>query len=186
MIKIEGYHGTDLECAQKIVNTEFSFNYSETHWLGNGSYFFIDESLAKWWTHNPSKRFGVKVNTGAILKCTILLKEGHYLDLRNLQHFEFMVKVYYEEFLPKLKEGVFKLTKVNIPRIRCAFCDFLNTRYDIGVIIANFSEPEQSYLPIEYATSNSLVSLFYIETQMCVFDNKYISRKEICYIVKED
>ena len=86
MIKIEGYHGTDLECAQKIVNTEFSFNYSETHWLGNGSYFFIDESLAKWWTHNPSKRFGVKVNTGAILKCTILLKEGHYLDLRNLQH----------------------------------------------------------------------------------------------------
>ena len=182
MITIEGYHGTDLECAKKILKNDFTFKYNDSHWLGNGIYFFLDEALAKWWTNKPSKRFGTDVSVGAIIKCNVILKEGHFLDLRNLSHFEFLVETYYTEFLPILKNGAFNKSQLTLPKIRCSYCDFLNEHYDIDVIIGNFSEPEQAYLPFEYATSNSILNLFYIEAQICVFETSNIKNKEIYYV----
>ena len=56
VLKLQVYHGTEFEIAQKICKEEFICKKNLEHWLGNGIYFYLDKPLAKWWTTNPSKK----------------------------------------------------------------------------------------------------------------------------------
>ncbi|MFR2561553.1 MAG: hypothetical protein ACLS8R_01670 [Anaeromassilibacillus sp.] len=44
------YHGTDRERAEKILAGAFRVKANDEHWLGTGVYFYLDASLARWWT----------------------------------------------------------------------------------------------------------------------------------------
>lgn len=176
---LEVYHGTDLENANRILSTDFIYKQSATHWLGNGVYFYIDLSLAKWWTSNPSKTYGVKVTTPAIVKVTIEIPDSvSFLDLRKLSDYKEFSNIFFDEYLPLLRLGTFSINSTNRRRIRCSFCDYLKAQYSLKAIIGNFSLPNQPYLT-HYKSLASQLQLYYIETQMCLFDTSYIIKKEL-------
>lgn len=176
---LDVYHGTDLSNAKRIVSTDFIYKHSETHWLGNGVYFYIDLSLAKWWTSNPSKVYGVKVTTPAIVKAVIEIpNDVGFLDLRKLSDYKEFSDIFFNEYLPLLRLGAFSINSANRRRIRCSFCDYLKAQYSLKVIIGNFSLPNQPYL-IDYKSLASQLELYYIETQLCLFDTGYIIKKEL-------
>lgn len=176
---IETYHGTDLENARHILDTNFICKHSKLHWLGNGIYFYFDLSLAKWWTTNPSKKFGVEVTTPAIVKATIEIPDSaSFLDLRKLSDYKEFSNIFFDEYLPLLRLGTFSINSTNRRRIRCSFCDYLKAQYSLKAIIGNFSLPNQPYLT-DYRILASQLQLYYIETQMCLFDTSYIIKKEL-------
>ena len=75
-MNILAYHGTDYNIAELIVSHGFTFNRNPKHWLGNGIYLYQDYSLAKWWTTNPTKKFGSNVKERAIVFCNVNLDEN--------------------------------------------------------------------------------------------------------------
>lgn len=179
-MEMEVFHGTDLANAHNIIADNFIYRPNNAHWLGNGVYFYIDLALAKWWTTNPSKKFGVKVKNAAIIKATIEISNTDYLDLRNLRDYKMFSKIFFNEYIPMMKYGSFGYNKKNINIIRCSFCDYLKAQYDLKAIIGNFSIRKQPYLKSHQELSSQL-KLFYIETQLCLFDTACIIHKELLY-----
>lgn len=177
---LTGYHGTDLHCAKQIMSSTFKFKYNDKHWLGNGVYFYLDFSLARWWTTNPSQKFGVRVTAPAIVEVDFNFDEGkdEILDLRKLSDYDTFTKIYFDEFIPLIESGVFDFSLLSTNRIRCSFCDYLKRQYDLKAIIGNFSLPNQPYISDRYRELQSKMKLSYIETQLCVFDlNVIVSKK---------
>ena len=70
VLKLKLYHGTDFDIAQKICAEGFMCKTNLEHWLGNGIYFYLDKPLAKWWTTNPSKKFGTVIKQPVVLEQT--------------------------------------------------------------------------------------------------------------------
>lgn len=176
---LEVYHGTDLSNAKRIVKTEFIYRYNKKHWLGNGIYFYLDLSLAEWWTTNPSEKFGVKVKDAAIVKTILEIQDNNLLDLRKLSDYTEFTELYFNEYIPLLNSGVFDIAITNRKQIRCSFCDYLKRQYDLQAIIGNFSLLTQPYLPDKYKEFSKNMNLYYIETQLCLFDNNCIIEKSI-------
>lgn len=184
-IELVVYHGTDYNIAKIIEKNNFKYRKSKKHWLGNGIYFYIDISLAQWWTTKPSNDFGTDVIKAAIIKCTLSLREDRVLDLRKLDNYIWFVNQYKDRFLPRVyKDEILvkkdKITgKYNTKRLRCAFCDFLRHQYKIDAIIGTFDLPRQPYLPKEYGDGFIDFQLNYIETQICIFDKRLVKNKEV-------
>ena len=88
------YHGTDQSVAQDILRQGFRCKENKEHWLGEGIYFYIDKSLAEWWTTNPTTKHGMAINNPAIIECTIEVDEDKVLDLRTLKGYEKYVDLY--------------------------------------------------------------------------------------------
>lgn len=172
------YHGTELGCAKNILNKEFTIKRNDEHWLGNGVYFFEDEDLARWWTTNPTSKYGTTVKEPAILKCKILIDEQDILDLRRLQDYKHFCNIYKDIYLKKiLRNGPDDAPKIS--QIRCAYCDFIQEYFQYKIIIGTFYKPTQPYLPLKYGKYFTKFELPYIEIQYCVFDNNVIVGKEI-------
>lgn len=182
---IEGYHGTDYLIAQKIAQDSFVFKYNEEHWLGNGVYFYLDFSLAEWWTSKPSKKFGADVYKPAIIKCSLSIDEDEVIDLRKLKDFLEFSKIYKNDFLPEVFSGRIACHGVNgnsifnTKKLRCTYCDYLKTQYEIRAIIGTFHLPEQPYLIEDYGDGFKRFDISYTETQICVFDQNIITDKKI-------
>lgn len=178
-MQITAYHGTDLKIAHNICNTGFKIGYNEKHWLGNGVYFFIDYDLADWWTSNPSKTFGSLITQPSILQVEIDCPENEILDLRSLNNYREFTQIYIDDFLPDVYKGVFDFSYKDSQKLRCAFCDYLFEEYHLSGIIGNFHTPWQSYLPSGYHNIRKKLNLYYIETQLCLFDTSKIIKKTI-------
>lgn len=181
-IFLEAYHGTDISNVDSIIKSGFICKPNKYHWLGNGIYFYMDYSLAKWWTTNPTNKFGVNVKDGAIIKCKISVKDKCVLDLRELKDYTKFVDIYRNEFLPFLFRG--NLTSddkdiIDTKTLRCTYCDYLNIRYKYKLIIGTFYLPTQPYMPKEYGEFFDTFNISYIESQICIFDSKIIINKEV-------
>ena len=181
-IFLEAYHGTDISNVDSIIKSGFICKPNKQHWLGNGVYFYMDYSLAKWWTMNPTNKFGVNVNKGAIIKCKISVKEENVLDLRRLKDYTKFVDIYRNEFLPFLFCGELNSKdkdSIDTKTLRCTYCDYLNIKYKYKLIIGTFYLPSQPYMPKDYGTFFDTFNISYIEGQICVFDTKAIINKEV-------
>lgn len=101
-----GYHGTDFSCGEQIVRSDFTYKKSKFHWLGNSVYFYLDFSLARWWTTNPSRVFGTKVSSPSIIKANINIDEcsDGILDLRKLSDYDMFTNLYFDEFIPLVEQ----------------------------------------------------------------------------------
>lgn len=178
MKKITLFHGTDLEAANNILREKkFEWKRNKEHWLGNGFYFYEDLSLAKWWTSNPSKKFGKKIIEPAILKCEITYNEDNICDLGKLEDYNFFLKNYFDYFLCNLESG--SKRHVNYKTHRCAYCDFFERRYEYDMIIGNFYLPDQPYLSEDYPVFVNAIGLPYIEKQYCLFNSDVITDIQI-------
>lgn len=179
---LEAYHGTDMSNAESILKNGFRCKPNKHHWLGNGIYFYMDFSLAHWWTTNPTRKFGVKIRNPAIIKCKIQAKNDNVLDLRKLKDYTKFVEIYRNEFLPFLFRG--ELTSIDneaidVKTLRCTYCDYLNLKYNYKLIIGTFYLPTQPYMPTEYGKFFETFNISYIESQICIFDTSVISSKEL-------
>ena len=177
------YHGTDLEIAKKIVATKFLYKSSPYHWLGNGIYFYTDKHLAKWWTTNPSKNFGVKVENPAIVKTTVQIDKNNILDLRDFETYhniaEEFERFFTELYIPHHKETITE------SQIKCLFFDwYFLIHTDIKIIIGNFFSLNQPYFHENEKGFYSHTNLLYGETQVCLHENyqELIIDKEVIAI----
>ncbi len=179
MEKLYLYHGTELKNAKKILNGEFKVKKNEEHWLGNGIYFFGDEPLARWWTTNPTPKFGTpQIKTPVVIECQIEIEKQDILDLRCLEDYKFFSETYKNIYLKQmLCNGSDQ--PLEIKKLRCAFCDFMQERYQYKMIVGTFYQPKQPYLPTRYGKYFKKFKLPYIEIQYSIFDNDIITKKEI-------
>lgn len=180
------YHGTDMKCAKNIEKNGFIFKKNEKHWLGNGVYFYQDYHLAKWWASNPSSVFGSRINRPATIKILIDVDNDNLMDLRKINDYSQLVKIYLHEFLPLVVNR-----KINISNpkdrklIRCALFDYIHEQYNIQMVIGNFDLPKQKYLPKEYLAIKNKLDLSYTETQICIFDTTVIKKIAVQEEVKK-
>ena len=172
VFKITGYHGTDKSVADAILRDGFVCKQNTEHWLGNGIYFFADESLAKWWATNPTQKHGVRITEPAIIECLIEADEQRVLNLCSLDAYQPYVKRY-NEFTKSWIRAYRVKNEINFRQLRCLFFDYLFTLYDIDVMIAPFLNPDQPYMPPFHDNSFSdQMHIMYTEVQICVHPEK--------------
>ncbi len=177
------YHGTDLEIARKIKTEDFICKKNPEHWLGNGVYFFADEYLARWWTSNPSKKFGSEVKDAAILKVTLEVDDEHILDLRN---FDTYIKV--AQDFERYYDGLFmqfKLYPLTDNQFQCLFFDwYLITHPEIQMIIGTFTSTMQPYSNDNARSFSKKTKILYGEQQICLKSDcqHIIKKKEVVKI----
>lgn len=166
------YHGTKSDVCDKIIKNGFIIKPNIEHWLGNGIYFFIDSQLAKWWTSNPTTKFGTVSNSkGAILTYDIHIDDKvSVLDLRNLEDYMNFTNTFvalHSTFKKTLKNYI----KVSFQSVLCSVFDyFFNTGYDI--IIGAYFLPKQPYLETVDKALFENFGLSYFEVQVCVKNTK--------------
>lgn len=170
------YHGTDRERAEKILAGAFRVKANDEHWLGNGVYFYLDSSLARWWTTRPTRKFGEDVHTRAVLEC-ILEPPGRILDLRKLDDYRWFVEEY-AQVIDYLTEKT-HVERSSFKKLRCAFCDYLYKQYRFDLIVGTFHLPEQPYLDFPRTPDFNQLQLSYVETQVCVFNQAAIISKRL-------
>jgi len=80
-MKFTAYHGTTLSNARKIINSQtFTFIPRVNHWLGQGTYFFVEDlNAAKWWAQTK------KDSSAAVLGIDIVVNHSYVLDLDTLE-----------------------------------------------------------------------------------------------------
>lgn len=89
-IHIEGFHGTNSEYVEDILKKGMKPSKGYSHWLGDGSYFFIKGLSSK--PENQAEKWAVlqawdkdtlqnKYNLYTVLKGDIIVEEKYFLDL---------------------------------------------------------------------------------------------------------
>ena len=171
------YHGTDLEKAISIMNTGFVFNANPRHWLGNGVYFYLEESLAKWWTTNPSKVFGCEIHNSRIIKAQIEIPDDKVLDLRNYETMKTTLLDFSDFFKTLIKSS--SKAEIDCNALTSAFFNFYKDRLHYEIIICDFRAENQPYYELNPIIKT--LNIQYSETQICVVPTglKYITKKEI-------
>ena len=62
--RFEGYHGTDTAHTESIQTNNFKPSISDEHWLGDGTYFFIDGIPNDRKARNSSSKLGASFGLG--------------------------------------------------------------------------------------------------------------------------
>lgn len=90
MINFDGYHGTDNAHVRSILTTGFHLSVDDSHWLGDGIYFFVKgksnhpEIQAEQWAILQSWDKVTQSNNYdhfSVLKAEISVEESNCLDL---------------------------------------------------------------------------------------------------------
>lgn len=168
-MKIVAYHGTDMSVAKDIVNDRFICKSNKEHWLGDGIYFYPDLSLAKWWTSNPTSKFGVAIEKPAIIKCEIEIDEDRILNLSELSGFTKYIKLIDDFFSVALSDRSRPSERIDYKKWRCAFFNYVFEINEADLIIAPFLVPTQPYFPIsKNKTLFEHMNIMYTERQICL------------------
>ncbi|MCM1297387.1 MAG: hypothetical protein NC311_17760 [Muribaculaceae bacterium] len=177
-MNIKVFHGTDYNLALQIQDSEFVVKKSDSHWLGNGIYFYVDEALAKWWTTNPTEKFGSSIKDPAIIRSTISIDNSRILDLRKRDDYERFIR-WEDEFNRLLIEN--RNDDLDWHIYRCALFDSIFNYKDIDMIIGCFDANEQPYISEAMFCLLKKLHLAYPEVQVCIkpSSQKYIKIIEI-------
>lgn len=191
-MEAEIFHGTDYKNAVKIKSEGFTYKPNKEHWLGNGVYFYQDYSLARWWTQNPTSKFGTKVEKPAILCCKIEVDDNKVLNLLKLEDYFMFRSIFEKEFYPRYRQRRIKyiphtlivgmelpLEPISKEKMRCAYCDYLKREFELDMIVGNFYKVDQPYLPQEPMNIFDSFLLQYTEIQICIFNTDIIKEIQI-------
>lgn len=120
----------------------------------------------------------MQITKPAVIECQIEIEKQDILDLRCLEDYKLFCDTYKDIYLEQLLcNGPDK--SLDIKKLRCAFCDFIQERYQYKMIVGTFYQPKQPYLPTKYGRYFKKFRLPYIEIQYSIFDNDIIINKEI-------
>lgn len=163
------FHGTKTSVVKKIEQNGFIVKHNKEHWLGNGVYFFVDKELAKWWSSNPTRKFGLQNKESAsILEYELCIDEKvKVLDLRTLNGYKKFAKMFKDLHIifAEMIEDYDKMMP-----IQAVICSVFDTFFAQGieVIIGSYYIPKQPYLDNVDTTLFKHTGLAYFEVQICV------------------
>ena len=172
-----GYHATNKDNAEKIINYGYTYNPDPTHWLGDGAYFFLDLDLAKWWANQPTLKYG-EINTPVIIQSKISCRDERCVDMRNLDQYREIARKFKDFMEFGIKTIEFSKDTVAVPKLRCAFFNWIKKVYEVDIIIAAFARYAGRYLGdinkeiMTYITND--MYLPYPEVQVCVSEKKCV------------
>ena len=117
MINFDGYHGTDKAHVRSILTTGFNPSTGDSHWLGDGVYFFIKgksmhpENQAEQWAILEAwdkKTRANKYDSFGVLKAVISVEEDNLLDLTQPSGLEILeyIKMKSIDKIKRLKSKV--------------------------------------------------------------------------------
>lgn len=174
------YHATDESNVASIIENNFIYKPKDTHWLGFGSYFFLDKTLALFWGNNcPTTKYG-QINKPAFIEVVVRSEDEFVCDMRELEKFN-MVKQAFEIFWGSVYKipCTAKYDAKFIEKLECAFFNWFATKKNLNCIICNFQKRE---LPTISNTVDNVFNKFrilYIETQMCVRNADCIEERKL-------
>lgn len=131
-----GFHGTDAVSARSISEYNFTLSKGDSHWLGDGVYFFIEgignpkEHAVNW---AKSEAFKKKYNVYAVLNAQITINDEVILDMRKDEGLEL-----FNQYRRFILEALRKIQRV--PKSYSDGKVFNHFKHKIGVeaIIMNF------------------------------------------------
>lgn len=175
------YHATDRSNVTSILQNNFIFHPKDTHWLGNGVYFFLDKMLAVSWGNNcPTTKYGA-IKKPAIIEVVVYANDDFVCDMRKLQTYN-QVKKAFDIFWQSACKARCTATYDEdfFEKLECAFFNWLTAKWNLECIICNFQKRGMPIVKSEATDIFTRFRLTYTETQMCVKDvSDIIERKEI-------
>lgn len=108
-IKFEGHHGTSVDSAKEILNSNYKLSIGDGEWLGDGVYFFISGvstktvELAEKWAIAQSwdkKNKNLIYQEYCVIQSEIEVDESEFLDLtveEGVEILEYLVDKYKEK-----------------------------------------------------------------------------------------
>lgn len=174
------YHGTDEKAAKRIIKDGFICKENSEHWLGNGIYFYNDKSLARWWTTNPTNKFGIHIEKPAIIECTIKIEEERVLNLCTLDGYKNYVALFDDFFKTTFYEHR-PDNELDFRKLRALFFNYILILNKVDMIVAPFFMPDQPYLPKQKNPYFEKMHILFTEVQICLKEDKqeYITEKRI-------
>ncbi|WP_315016271.1 hypothetical protein [Capnocytophaga leadbetteri] len=115
-VSLIGYHGTDFANTHTILSDNYQISEGDTHWLGDGVYFFVESvltntekaiELAEKWAiaqswDNDTKKY--KYNQYTVMASKIEVKEENFLDLTTADGLE-VLSYLVDRFLKDIKKN---------------------------------------------------------------------------------
>lgn len=130
-----GYHGTNLENSQKIIQKKrFYYSNSKTEWLGEGIYFYFREQDAQDWAR---KKYGEK----GIVLCAYIRLDGGFIDL-DTQHGKQIIEASKYKLVNE-----YNIKKSNIEENQCTLMNFIWNEYHNCKMIIGLFPLERSIFP---------------------------------------
>lgn len=176
-MKLEGYHNTEVTNVSDILQHGFIYEHSDTHWLGQGIYFFADIDTAM--DNIEMLEHDDEIKTIAV---EIEVDDSKYLDLDikgNLNSF----RKYCREKIKELKESgkEFVINESNkkkaMLKYKCFLLDLFKFENGYAVISKTFAKDSPPYAePID---NINYLGLSFLEKYICVSSNEYIVKKNL-------
>lgn len=183
-ISIIGYHGTEINYVNRILQDGFTSNQRDDHWLGQGFYFYKEFTLAKWWAE---KKFKAQQEEPAVIKVEILIDESELLNLDSVDG----INTFFRELKKILQPTEVRVNFKNKERIMnfCFALDLLKEELGLLVVIRSFLRKsptygEQNIGEFEKKFFNLPHDFAYLEMQICVSKNECIKNKTMCHPIR--
>lgn len=178
----KAYHATDESNVKDILENGFIYHSNPRHWLGNGAYFFIDPGLAFLWCVENSSSYG-EIKNGVVLVATIETDDKFTLDLRLIDNFNDLKKLYatYVEFCKIVCQKNKKYVNPNDhERFRSSFFNWLIQKKSIQCIIAYINTRDDVLQGMPSCKNNfEKMDIGYHEVQVCVSQLHCIKERKI-------
>jgi hypothetical protein len=147
-LRVYGYHGTNREKAQEIIDGGFNLSTNDYDWLGTGVYFFQDAPVRAWtWAREryPDSPAVIKSEL-ALENCIDLLDIDWYPIFRET--YAMFVSAYQKANVPLPRQNP---ERSKAHRLDCAFFNYIVEKIlesqdePIGSIRAVFNEGDRIY-----------------------------------------
>ncbi len=118
ILSIKGHHGTSLDSAKAIINSNYELSIGDDEWLGSGVYFFVEgissktEELAEKWAKTQAwdkKSRKYKYLKYCLMESNIEVEESEFLDLTTEEGVE-VLSYLVDRYLEKIAQTGLKLT----------------------------------------------------------------------------
>lgn len=184
-VSLYGYHVTDTDNCEDILNNGFIYEHNPKHYLGQGIYFFSELNIAKLNTKNNNINYG-KTTNKSIIKCHIVVPYQNFLNLDDPMH-NTAFRKFWNKVFQELKENNIQLLfeeEKDFSRnknlyYKCYMLDLYVKSHDYKVTIKTIPLDSPSYG--ESISTVKFSGLPYIEKYICVVDDSCIKSKEVVY-----
>ncbi len=133
-IELVGYHGTNLELAQQILQTGFIPSRNTYDWLGKGVYFWQDAPYRAWdWAGEYCGKHG---GDRAVIRSLVKIKRGEFMDL-----LDYSQEPNWANHLSRAHQFLQKQTSYRLPPNKRAIGYHALDRLVIDTLIENILKP---------------------------------------------
>ncbi len=160
VITIKGYHGTDTNSANKILDTKyFRSSKKKNEWLGHGTYLYEELSKARWWASISSKR---RNKESMVLECIAKVEKHKVFNFDVPEHANNLI-----EFIQFIEKESIMIFDENEDVARCQLLELYRKQRKQKVTIGTFQSTNT------YGKKDlEKFGIIRTERQICVHDHE--------------